>query len=53
MGNSLFVIGSLIFTINCIIDIFTEVSIHSLAEFVAGLMFTVSSVLLMMPLQNK
>lgn len=46
VGNSLFVMGSLIFTGDCVIDVLEEVSLHSLSELLAGLMFTIGSLLL-------
>lgn len=41
------VIGSLIFTGDCLVDVLEEISIYSLSEFVAGLMFAISFLLLM------
>ncbi|MBD3887629.1 hypothetical protein IFO70_39545 [Phormidium tenue FACHB-886] len=49
MGNRLFVTGSLLFTVDCIGEVLTEVSVHTLSELLAGLMFTIGSVLLMLP----
>lgn len=51
VGNSLFVIGSLIFTGNCAIEVLEEVSLHSLSELFAGLMFLIGSLLLITPTQ--
>lgn len=47
VGNSLFVIGSLLFTSNCLINIFEELTLHSLLEPIAGLTFVIGSLLLM------
>lgn len=51
IGNSLFVIGSLIFTGDCIIDVLEEVSLHALSEMLAGLMFSIGSLLMITPKQ--
>lgn len=45
--NSLFVIGSLIFTGDCLMDVLEEISLHSLLDLLAGLMFTIGSLSLL------
>jgi hypothetical protein len=53
IGNGLFVIASLIFTSDCVIDVLEEVSLHSLSEMIAGLTFSIGSLLMITSTQSE
>ena len=45
LGSYSFLIGSLLFTVNSLIDLFQEISLYSISAFCAGILFIFGSIL--------
>ena len=45
LGSYLYLIGSLLFAINSFIDLFKEISFHSISSFCGGILFIIGSYL--------
>ena len=53
LGSLLFVIGSLLFTVNSFTDLLQEISLYSISSFSGGILFTIGSILFMFDAKNQ
>ena len=52
LGSYLFLIGSLLFTINSCVDLFKEVSYYSISSFSGAILFIIGSILFILDAKN-
>lgn len=52
LGSYLFLIGSVLFTINSFVDLFKEVSYYSISSFSAAILFVIGSYLFIIDAKN-
>ncbi|MGB3757221.1 MAG: hypothetical protein WBA07_12740 [Rivularia sp. (in: cyanobacteria)] len=53
LGSYLFLIGSLLFTVNSFIDLFQQISFYSISSVCGGILFTIGSILFILDAKNK
>lgn len=53
LGSFLFIVGSVLFTINSFTDLLQEISFYSISSFSGGILFTIGSILLLIDARHK
>lgn len=53
LGSLLFVVGSLLFTVNYFTDLLQEISFYSISSVCGGILFTIGSILFIFDAQHQ